>query len=84
MRYFYYTLKNVKRDGIYNERGVVETDSEMFPLLNVMQVESKRHYIPIERVHITFWSEISKRDYDETVKMSLTNKAEKSNEFKQE
>lgn len=84
MKYFYYTLKNVERDGMYNGRSVIETDSETFPLFGVMQLESKRHNIPLEKVHITFWSEISKGTYDEIVKNIFNKQSRKPNEFKQE
>lgn len=84
MRYFYYTLKYVGKDGMFNGWSVTETDSETFPLFGAMQIESKRYNIPLEKVHITFWSEISKGTYDEIVKNIFNKQSRKPNEFKQE
>ena len=63
MKYFYYTLTVCKNNLNSYDRGIVSTDGKIFPLYAIMQIEAERNKIPINKVHIDFWAEISKEDY---------------------
>ena len=64
MKYFYYTLIVFKNNACVYDRGIVKADSELFPLHSIMQKEAERNNIPIKKVHIDFWAEISEETFE--------------------
>lgn len=77
MKYYYYTYTTFDSRGNvcakYYNRGLVSTGGELFPVAEIMENLCKEYNVKFGNVHITFWAEISERefkDFTEKIKAS--------------